>query len=306
MSAERIVSDIEFLIDRYKARGSIFKEDNFVFDKKRTHRFCELILEKSLRIKWACEARVDSLDKDSMELMHRAGCRGFFIGVESGNQRLLDFLRKGFALDEVRRAFSYSKNIGIRTFVSFIIAIPTETNKELLETIKFSEEIDSYASFFNIFTGMPYSELYNYVKSNHLYDFIDERGIVFIKNYNFLVDQTLGGLPEAKISSNTATNVKGHLFDKKLLSKKERKVVSRFYFRQAYLLLPNHRECIRKLISYSLSFNFLNLYSYLIFLITFLPSRIIEILIKRVGKRPKVFTIFRRVLKFLSPLKKIY
>ena len=89
-SAERIVSDIEYLIEHFKIKGIYFREDNFTFNRKRLTNFCDLLLTKGINVFWACETRVDTLDKELVKLMYQAGARGFYIGVEKGyNFRIL-------------------------------------------------------------------------------------------------------------------------------------------------------------------------------------------------------------------------
>ena len=96
MSAERVVQDIEFMIKHHGARGIYFREDHFTLNKQRTIDFCESLLKKNIEIDWFCETRVDQLDDfEYQKLMKDAGCRVFYIGVESGSPRMLEFYKKG-------------------------------------------------------------------------------------------------------------------------------------------------------------------------------------------------------------------
>lgn len=277
-SAERIIDDINILVSSYGARGIYFREDNFVCDKKRTYNFCELILMKNIEINWACETRVDNLDKDMLTIMNRAGCKGIYFGVESGNQDILDFVNKGITLDQIEDVFAYCKMIGINTYASFLTGLPAETDRELLDTIKFCEKIKPSWRSFNIFVGIPYSKLYAYHKEHNLYAFEDKAGILYTKKHNFLVDQLLGGLPRAKIPEENEKGHKRYLFNKSSLSPKEKKMVSRFFFIQAgSLLIHNHKkEAIRLCIS-SLRYNIFNWYSFVIIAMTFFPYKVIKI-----------------------------
>jgi O-antigen biosynthesis protein len=282
-SAERMVDDMEFLKATYGARGFYFREDNFVCNKKRIHDFCELILKKNLSMPWACETRVDTLDKDVLALMSRAGCRGIFFGVESGNQRTLDFLSKGTTIEKIKTTFHYCRELRIKTYASFMVGLPGETKQELLDTIKLAAEIKPSNMGFNIFVGIPYSRFYHYLKNHHLYESIDESGMLYIKNHNLLVDQLLGGLQSAKIPQKNNKTLRGrrHLLQKQLVSEADRKIVAKFFFQLAgKLLLHDNKREARTVCLSSLHYNFLSLISYLLLFMTLLPTVLIGVIRK--------------------------
>ncbi|MEW6008112.1 MAG: glycosyltransferase [Candidatus Omnitrophota bacterium] len=218
-SAKRIIDDIEYLIGRYKAKAIFFREDNFTFDRKRVVEFCELLLRKDIKIKWVTETRIDALDYDLMHLMHRAGCRAFYLGVESGNQRLLDFIKKGITLEQIEKAFSSCHRLGIKTAASFIVGLPTETEEERMETLSFAKKIKPSSVWFNVFVGIPRSELYDYVLKSQLYEYIDSRGLLYLKGHNQLVDQFYGEDSSRKIPPKKFVANKKHFIsygDKRL------------------------------------------------------------------------------------------
>lgn len=183
-SAERIVSDIEHLIHHYGARGIYFREDNFTLDKKRLCRFCNLLIEKNITIPWACESRVTSVDQDTLPLMVQSGLCGFYFGVESGSQRMLDFMNKGITVDQIRDAFALCRQYNIKTAASVVVGIPEETEDDLQQTATLLKEIKPTVTWHNVFVGIPRSKLYDYTLQHKLYDFIDDRGLVYLKGHN--------------------------------------------------------------------------------------------------------------------------
>jgi GT2 family glycosyltransferase/radical SAM superfamily enzyme YgiQ (UPF0313 family)/Tfp pilus assembly protein PilF/glycosyltransferase involved in cell wall biosynthesis/SAM-dependent methyltransferase len=183
-SAERIVSDIEYLIEHHGAKGIYFREDNFTLNKNRLTQYCNLLLEKGIKIPWACETRVSSLDRESVELMSRAGACGFYFGVESGSQRMLDFFKKGITVDQTRNAFVLCHEYGIKTAASVVVGAPTETDEDLKQTLTLLDDIKPTTTWFNVFVGIPDSNLYQYTIKNNLYEFIDDRGLVYLKGHN--------------------------------------------------------------------------------------------------------------------------
>ncbi|HOD35758.1 MAG TPA: glycosyltransferase [Syntrophales bacterium] len=183
-SAERVVTEIEFLMRKYDAKGFYFREDNFTANRKRLLRFCNLLLERGINIPWACETRVDSLDREVVELMHRAGARAFYFGVESGSQRILNFLNKGITVDQISNAFRYCREFGIKTAANIMIGVPTETAQDIHETQKLLEDIRPSVIWHNVFVGIPHSPLYRYVIDNRLYAMMDDRGLVYLKGHD--------------------------------------------------------------------------------------------------------------------------
>ncbi len=198
-SAERIVADIEHVITTFGARGIYFREDNFTLKRDRLIRFCNLLVERNIRIPWVCESRVSNLDRELVELMARAGAVGFYFGVESGSQRLLDFMKKGITVQQIRNAFQWCRELGIKTAASVIVGVPTETEADLRMTASLLEEIRPTVTWFNIFVGIPDSELFRYAREHGCVEFIDDRGLAYMKGHNRRVEQFYGSAWDAKI-----------------------------------------------------------------------------------------------------------
>ncbi len=201
MSAERIVSDIEWMIHVYGLKAAYFREDNFTLDKKRLTSFCELLLSRGVKIDWLCETRADSINDDPLlALMARSGCRALYVGVESGSQRMLDYYRKGISVDTFVAALTKAKRHGIKLYTSFIVGAPNETEADLKETYRLLDSIKPDAHSLNVFVGIPGSELYQEILDKQLYGHIDASGIAYLKNHNELVDRFYQGNCHYKIN----------------------------------------------------------------------------------------------------------
>ena len=184
MSAERVVHDIQPMIRHYGARGIYFREDHFTLNRQRIVEFCELLLKKNIKIDWLCETRVDQLDDyPYQKLMADAGCRAFYIGVESGSPRMLEYFRKGETREQFIRAFEIARKAGIRTYASFVVGAPTETEEDIRLTEDFIETAKPDYVSKNVFLGLPGSELYNYMRENDLYEYEDDKHILYPKGF---------------------------------------------------------------------------------------------------------------------------
>lgn len=184
MSAKRIVKEVEHLIKYYGAKGIYFREDHFTLNKKRVIEFCELILKKNIQIEWFCETRVDNLnDLEYLKIMKRAGCKVFYIGVETGSPKMLEFYKKGERREQFINAFKLAHQVGIKTYASFIVEFPTETNEDRKLSNMLIEEIKPDFVSKNVFLGIPGSELYDYIKEKKLYEHEDNLGILYPIGY---------------------------------------------------------------------------------------------------------------------------
>ena len=159
-------------------------EDNFTVDRKRVIDLCRLIKERRLHLEWMCESRVDIVDDELLREMSTAGCSAIYFGIESGTQRILDFLNKGFKLEEVYKAVKLCKKNRIKTITSVMLGIPTQTMEENLETVNFLKRIKSDVVYFNAFIGIPGSKTYEHIiKKGLIYK---TAGDIILANSEFL------------------------------------------------------------------------------------------------------------------------
>jgi len=219
-SAERIVADIQYLKSKYNAKGIYFREDNFTFNRKRVFEFCELLLKKNIKIKWLCETRVNNLDEDILKIMHRAGCNNLYLGLESGSQRILDYLKKDINVEQAEEVLRLCIKIGINTYGSFITGVPTETEEDRKKTQDFINKglLNSYS--INVFVGIPKSLLYEETLKCNLYEYIDDRGLVYLKGHNDLVDKYYNGNVLAKIPNKFCKDKYDYINDNFLVNNK--------------------------------------------------------------------------------------
>ncbi len=139
-SAEKMAGDWQ----EYSRQGvtSITCLDSlFTMPKKRLIRFCEMLIENKTNIQWACYARADDLVEDEvLVLLKKAGVSHLQIGLESGNQGLLDAMNKQCTVEKNLKAIQMCRKYGITTLVSLIVGFPGETSSTLDETFEFMKE----------------------------------------------------------------------------------------------------------------------------------------------------------------------
>jgi len=160
---------MEELVDTYGIKEFTFYEDNFAVQKDRVFEIWELLNQRNLNVIWSCEAHVNTLNKEMLVAMKKAGCWLISIGIESGDQEVLDFIRKDTTLDKIRQVTQWADEAGIRIRGYFMIGNPTETSETIRRTIDFAKSLPLYTvNFCLIYLNC----------GSHLYEIADQYGTV--------------------------------------------------------------------------------------------------------------------------------
>jgi len=167
-TAKNVVDEMEHLVSEYKPESIEFSDDEFTLNRKRVEEICDEIKSRGLDIGWACSSRVDTINRSLLKKMRRAGCFLIYYGVESGSQRILNFIKKGIRIEQIKKAIIWTKEAGIKTLGSFMIGFPDETREEIGETIKLSKNLKLDYAQFSIVTPYPGTELYQTAKRDGL------------------------------------------------------------------------------------------------------------------------------------------
>ena len=159
-SAENIVAEMELLNEKYNVNGFFFNDDTFVLDKKRVFEFTSLLKKSGLDVVWNCNGRVNLMQQDMLKAMRDAGCVCIAYGIESGNQSILDSMKKKITLNQTKNVVKWAKEIGIKSAGYFMIGMLGETKETIRDTINFAKELDLDFYGFSITTPLPGTELY--------------------------------------------------------------------------------------------------------------------------------------------------
>ncbi len=177
-SPKDVVDEMVEISEQYGIRSMIFYDDLFTLRKKRVVEVCQEIVNRGVKIEWKCEGRVDTVDKDTLDWMERAGCTLIAFGVESGNQAALDYLKKGTTPEKIRQSFELTRKSGIRTLSYFILGIPVDTYEIELETIEFAKQIKTDYAQFSVLSPFPGTKVYDWAVEQGIYREIDAQNPV--------------------------------------------------------------------------------------------------------------------------------
>lgn len=167
---QHIMREIDECVTRFGIREFLFHGDTFTINKKWLLELCDLIIASGHKIRWGCNSRVDTIDDERAAKMRAAGCWVVAFGVESGNQAIIDFMKKGQRVDKARTAVEICKRNGLRVHTFFVIGTPLETRATLQETLSFARELDPDFFDFNISYPLPGTELYEIVERENLWE----------------------------------------------------------------------------------------------------------------------------------------
>jgi len=206
-SADYVLGMIAHLRDHYGIRDLSIYDDNFLRIPDRVEKICRTILDRKWDLTWSCYSRVDQGDYNLFRLMKKAGCWQVSYGIESGSQRILDFLRKDVTLEQIDCMIRETKRAGLRTRGFFMIGNILETEESIRETVEFLLRLPLDDFHFTTFTPLP---------GTHAYRIADDYG-VFDKTWSRMNLQYPSFIPRGLTAE--------------LMEKYSRKTYRKFYFR---------------------------------------------------------------------------
>jgi len=157
MSPERVIETIEFHTNKYpQLRRVKFWDDLFTIKHKRVERIVELLEEKGLtrRLRFTICTRADHVNETLLKLLKRMNCTHVSMGLESGCDRTLKYIKKLCTVETNRRATELLSTYNFDSESSFIVGFPYETNEDIRETYEFIKSIPIRK--IQVFLPIPY------------------------------------------------------------------------------------------------------------------------------------------------------
>ncbi|MDP7371923.1 MAG: radical SAM protein [Nitrospinota bacterium] len=163
-SASSVVEDIRYLHHTYGIREVEFFDDTFTIMVKNVKEFCWLMKEEKLDIVWTAYIRADCFNEEMGRNMKEAGCHQVLLGVESGNRKVLEFLRKPIALKRIKETVRIAQKCGLDVRASFILGNVGETPESMEDSFQYALELDAELVNFHINTPYPGTQLFKWAK----------------------------------------------------------------------------------------------------------------------------------------------
>ncbi len=211
-SPEVVIREIEQGKDLFPQASEWFiDDDTFTQDRARATAIARGF--KRLGLTWSCNTRVN-IDYDTLKQLKANGLRVLVVGFESGNQEILNRIRKGATLEMAREFMSNCRRLGIKVHGTFILGLPIESRQTIENTIRFAQELDPYTIQVSIAAPFAGTELYRQAIENG-----------WLENVDFCYDSGI---------QTAALRYPGLSFDE--IEEAVAKMYRRFYFRTKPLL----------------------------------------------------------------------
>lgn len=128
------------LIAAENVRNVVFIDDTFNVPLPRFKDLCRMMIRNRFSFNWYSFFRCSNSDTEAFDLMQQSGCRGVFLGIESGDTQVLKNMNKAADVNKYREGIRQLKERGIVTFASVIVGFPGETRQTVENTMRFLEE----------------------------------------------------------------------------------------------------------------------------------------------------------------------
>ena len=174
-----MIEELRLLRDRYGVRRFSIIDDEFTLNKHYATRFSEALVQADLGLKWNCPVgvRLDSLYPELLQVMEAAGCENLAVGIESGNQRIQELIKKKVTVETIReKAAMISGCSDIQIVGYFMTGFLDETEEEIRDTIKLASELGLRRANFNVVIPIP---------GTALFDEVVEQGLLKVEEINW-------------------------------------------------------------------------------------------------------------------------
>ncbi len=158
---ERLVAELKHWHQKYPFNDLNFQDETFFTHRKRTLGFAQCLIDSGLKISWAGTLRADQssrISEEEFSLIVRSGLRRVLIGVESGSQEMLDWLKKDIKLTQVYEAAERCKKHNVAVNFPFIVGFPGESDESVKTSLKVAQYLHSLHPSFHtpVFYFKPY------------------------------------------------------------------------------------------------------------------------------------------------------
>ncbi|MBI5190945.1 MAG: hopanoid biosynthesis associated radical SAM protein HpnJ [Nitrospirae bacterium] len=158
-SPQSVLAEVEYIREQFpEVKEIFFDDDNFVEDQERAIEISGLI--KPLGISWGCNAKVTA-KYETLKAMREAGMRVIMVGYETGDQTILNNVRKGTTIEQARTFTKNCKELGITVHGAFVLGLPGETRQTIEKSIRFACELDPETIQVSLASPYPGTKFYD-------------------------------------------------------------------------------------------------------------------------------------------------
>jgi anaerobic magnesium-protoporphyrin IX monomethyl ester cyclase len=183
-SPRYVINEIRHLIDVHEVKLLHIYDDLFTINKKRMSKIAQLLDQQGFnqKVEFGVLGRCDLFDRETCEILKKMNVKHVNFGMESGCERILNFLKNGRVKPEhIRNSVKLAKEYGFTIDGSFIIGSPSETEEEMLETLEFIKSLKLNKFAFTTATPYPGTKFWDIMMSRGRIDYnVDWRQLKMI------------------------------------------------------------------------------------------------------------------------------
>ncbi len=159
-SVENVMKEVDWINHKYGLNAFVIYDDTFTLSRKRVLQFCEEFVKRGS--KWRTWARVNTIDKETVQTMKDSGCMKLLFGFESGDDRILKIINKKTTRKQNIEAAHICRDVGIGCAITLIYGLPGETKESIDNTISMIEEAQPPNEvYFHVLAPMPGSPIWD-------------------------------------------------------------------------------------------------------------------------------------------------
>jgi len=125
-SVDDVIREIRLGYEKFKPGYLLINDDNFLLKRKRVERFADALIHSKIKVKIILQGRADLASVDLFRKLRKAGVIVLMFGIESANQDVLNFYKKGTTVEKIEKIISIANRFGIITFSGIMIGAPIE------------------------------------------------------------------------------------------------------------------------------------------------------------------------------------
>jgi anaerobic magnesium-protoporphyrin IX monomethyl ester cyclase len=167
-SVKSVIEEIGSLMSNFGLKAINFDDDTFGVNSEYIETLVTAIKNHFPDLKWTCELHVNLVNDKNINIMKSAGCNCIFIGVESGNNKILKSVNKAITIEDAYKACKIIRKYKIQVNAFFIIGFPEETEQTIMDTYKAIKNIKCDTVSFSIFTPYEGTQLFNICRDKGL------------------------------------------------------------------------------------------------------------------------------------------
>lgn len=160
-SPQKVIEDIDLLVNDYRIKNIKVLDECFVLNKKHVIDICDLIISRGYDLNIWAYARIDTVDTELLKKLKQAGFNWLCYGIESGNKEVRSRVAKsGFGSEDIKKVIQITKDSGINILGNFMFGLPDDTLETMQQTLDLAKELNCEYTNFYATMAYPGSDLY--------------------------------------------------------------------------------------------------------------------------------------------------